>query len=372
MSGSRANQTTERARCLLGARERAEYAASSGDQLQPEDTLEDLGVDDVLDEGISPPRSSPTTSSTRGRRVAGAASRRRGARGAGPEREAAVPRPPRTDRHRPDTSVTRRQQPALATGRPGRVLTMRRRLRGPRVSGGGRHAGAGEWLAWIPRRRWDTYSGSLAPARGRTTPRSSRALPCRCCSTLGDAESALLVRRTGEGLTVVGEQASALDDGAGRRGGGAGAARSTGRLPGAPSLAGARASARVSAQRLPGHVGVLAAGLGIRRGRRRTGPRAGPLPRRRRAGPHPGRGRPGRPRRPRRQRPAPRQHGRLRLAHRLRHQPVVRPAVPDLRPRAAGVQPLLRQVPRADPPRRPRADLGAAPARLRAPASPTR
>lgn len=27
----------------------------SGDQLQPEDTLEDLGVDDVLDEGISPP-----------------------------------------------------------------------------------------------------------------------------------------------------------------------------------------------------------------------------------------------------------------------------------------------------------------------------
>lgn len=27
----------------------------SGDQLQPEDTLDDRGVDDVLDEGISPP-----------------------------------------------------------------------------------------------------------------------------------------------------------------------------------------------------------------------------------------------------------------------------------------------------------------------------
>ena len=27
----------------------------SGDQLQPQDTLEDRGVDDVLDEGISPP-----------------------------------------------------------------------------------------------------------------------------------------------------------------------------------------------------------------------------------------------------------------------------------------------------------------------------
>lgn len=27
----------------------------SGDQLQPEDTLDDRGVDDILDEGISPP-----------------------------------------------------------------------------------------------------------------------------------------------------------------------------------------------------------------------------------------------------------------------------------------------------------------------------
>ena len=27
----------------------------SGDQLQPQDTLDDRGVDDVLDEGISPP-----------------------------------------------------------------------------------------------------------------------------------------------------------------------------------------------------------------------------------------------------------------------------------------------------------------------------
>jgi hypothetical protein len=33
-----------------------------GDQLQPEDTLEDRGVDDVLDEGMSPPeRPSPVT-----------------------------------------------------------------------------------------------------------------------------------------------------------------------------------------------------------------------------------------------------------------------------------------------------------------------
>ena len=31
----------------------------SGDQLQPEDTLEDLGVDDVLDEGYSPPAREP-------------------------------------------------------------------------------------------------------------------------------------------------------------------------------------------------------------------------------------------------------------------------------------------------------------------------
>ncbi len=31
----------------------------SGDQLQPEDTLEDRGVDDVLDEGYSPPEREP-------------------------------------------------------------------------------------------------------------------------------------------------------------------------------------------------------------------------------------------------------------------------------------------------------------------------
>ena len=31
----------------------------SGDQLQPEDTLEDRGVDDVLDEGYSPPDREP-------------------------------------------------------------------------------------------------------------------------------------------------------------------------------------------------------------------------------------------------------------------------------------------------------------------------
>ncbi|QIX27580.1 hypothetical protein ncot_13930 [Nocardioides sp. JQ2195] len=30
-------------------------AVMSGDQLQPEDTLDDRGVDDILDEGISPP-----------------------------------------------------------------------------------------------------------------------------------------------------------------------------------------------------------------------------------------------------------------------------------------------------------------------------
>ena len=31
----------------------------SGDQLQPEDTLDDRGVDDVLDEGFSPPEREP-------------------------------------------------------------------------------------------------------------------------------------------------------------------------------------------------------------------------------------------------------------------------------------------------------------------------
>lgn len=31
----------------------------SGDQLQPEDTLDDRGVDDVLDEGYSPPEREP-------------------------------------------------------------------------------------------------------------------------------------------------------------------------------------------------------------------------------------------------------------------------------------------------------------------------
>ena len=33
----------------------------SGDQLQPEDTLEDRGVDDVLDEGYSPPERRPAS-----------------------------------------------------------------------------------------------------------------------------------------------------------------------------------------------------------------------------------------------------------------------------------------------------------------------
>ena len=31
----------------------------SGDQLQPEDTLDDRGVEDVLDEGYSPPEREP-------------------------------------------------------------------------------------------------------------------------------------------------------------------------------------------------------------------------------------------------------------------------------------------------------------------------
>ena len=77
------------------------------------------------------------------------------------------------------------------------------------------------------------------------------------------------------------------------------------------------------------------------------------------------RGEPRRPRRPRRQRPAPGQHGRLRLAHPHRHQPVVRPAVPHLRPRAAVVQRVVRALPVAGAPRRPGADPGTAPAGLR-------
>ncbi|NED70235.1 hypothetical protein G3I15_55875, partial [Streptomyces sp. SID10244] len=32
-----------------------EYSLDDDDQLQPEDTLDDRGVDDVLDEGYSPP-----------------------------------------------------------------------------------------------------------------------------------------------------------------------------------------------------------------------------------------------------------------------------------------------------------------------------
>lgn len=36
-----------------------EYSLDEDDQLQPEDTLVDLGVDDALDEGYSPPESAP-------------------------------------------------------------------------------------------------------------------------------------------------------------------------------------------------------------------------------------------------------------------------------------------------------------------------
>ncbi|WP_420749314.1 DUF5709 domain-containing protein [Rhodococcus sp. O3] len=38
-----------------GASVPGEYSVDDEDQLQPEDTLVDRGVDDVLDEGISPP-----------------------------------------------------------------------------------------------------------------------------------------------------------------------------------------------------------------------------------------------------------------------------------------------------------------------------
>ncbi|GAC70625.1 DUF5709 domain-containing protein [Gordonia soli] len=37
-----------------------EYSLDSDDQLQPEDTLDDRGVDDVLDEGFSPPDYPPS------------------------------------------------------------------------------------------------------------------------------------------------------------------------------------------------------------------------------------------------------------------------------------------------------------------------
>ena len=44
----------------------------SGDQLQPEDTLDDRGVDDVLDEGYSPPeRETDHLRHPEGGRVAG-------------------------------------------------------------------------------------------------------------------------------------------------------------------------------------------------------------------------------------------------------------------------------------------------------------
>ena len=65
------------------------------------------------------------------------------------------------------------------------------------------------------------------------------------------------------------------------------------------------------------------------------------------------------------QRPAAGEHGGLRLAHPHGHEHLVRPAVPDLRARAAVLPPQLREVPLADPPRRPGAHLRAAPARLR-------
>ena len=39
----------------LGSPASGEYSVDEDDQLQPEDTLIDRGVDDVLDEGYSPP-----------------------------------------------------------------------------------------------------------------------------------------------------------------------------------------------------------------------------------------------------------------------------------------------------------------------------
>ena len=84
-----------------------------------------------------------------------------------------------------------------------------------------------------------------------------------------------------------------------------------------------------------------------------------------------GRGAAQRPAATRRQRPAARQHGRLRLAHPHRHQPVVRPALPDLRLRAAVVQPELRAVPVVPAPGRPRAHPGASTSRRWPRASPT-
>ena len=74
---------------------------------------------------------------------------------------------------------------------------------------------------------------------------------------------------------------------------------------------------------------------------------------------------PGRPHHPRRQRPAAGRDGRLRLAHPLGHQHLVRPAVPDLRLRAGLVPPVVREVPVVDPPRRPGPDHRGAPERLR-------
>ncbi|MGZ4498082.1 MAG: hypothetical protein ACXVWZ_11430 [Nocardioides sp.] len=44
----------------------------SGDQLQPEDTLEDIGVDEVLDDAVEPPHepSTPTAQGTTARDLA--------------------------------------------------------------------------------------------------------------------------------------------------------------------------------------------------------------------------------------------------------------------------------------------------------------
>ena len=93
--------------------------------------------------------------------------------------------------------------------------------------------------------------------------------------------------------------------------------------------------------------------------------RAGADDPRRRTRPSPVAGGPARSHRAGEQRPAAGEHGGLRLAHPDGHQHLVRPAVPDLRARAAVLPPQLREVPLADPPRRPGAHLRAPPARLR-------
>ena len=221
-------------------------------------------------------------------------------------------------------------------------------------------------MAWTRPPGWGCFSGSPAssPARTTRTPSSTLRFPCCWPSTtwLRPWSSARRPRAPASPRLL--GQDLAPTDLAGLVG-----PAEPGRSVDCPVPAAwaEQGVTRVTCRRLAGHVGVLVLGRGgsLGHGRRRRCARAGPGHPRHRSRARAVAGRPPRPHRTGEQRAAAGQHGGLRLAHRHRHQHLVQPAVPDLRPRAAVLQPQLREVPLADPPRRPGAHLRAAPARVR-------